>query len=235
MSNGFRPDAPPEMAPARAREILASRGVADDAALLGVRGFFGAMGASPGNDPGIYDDAVFLVTPERCDGYIFNTDPTRFTPPNVTLKPGVTRYKPGTHTSPKTHESYAALVQSGLPGEVAWVVARPRPDNLKDYCTFAKSPGVALDRVLGTVEEYQDALRSRGGRLNADGSIEWPMKQHINIHRGGDTDPGSMGCQTVHPSAWPGFIRAVYDELERRGQPHVPYLLIEAADLPPGA
>jgi lysozyme len=229
MSDGFRPNASPEMALARAREILASRGVADTVALLGVRGFFGAMGTSPGNDLGIYDDAVFLVTPERCDGYVFNTDPSRYSPPNVALKPGVTRYKPGTHTSPLTHESYAALVQSGLPGEVAWVIARP--DTIDDYREFAKAPGVALGRRFDTIQEYRDALRSMGGRLNADGSIEWPMKEHINIHRGGDTDPGSRGCQTVHPSVWPGFIRAVYDELERRGQPYVPYLLIEAADL----
>ena len=97
MTDAAIPERTPELGRPEARRLLERRGVADAVALIGVRGFFGEMGQAPGNDPGVYDDAVFLVTPDACRGFLFNTDPTRFEPPNVTLKAGLWRYKPGDH------------------------------------------------------------------------------------------------------------------------------------------
>lgn len=37
----------------------------------------------------------------------------------------------------------------------------------------------------------------------------------INIHRGGNNTTGSEGCQTLHPSQWPGFLALVTSEAKR--------------------
>lgn len=214
----------PRMPLERARALLAAHGVTEQVALVGVRGFFGALGA-PGNDAGVYDDAVFLVTQEACVGFVFNTDPTSFAPPNVALKTGLWRYRPGRHTSPATRASYDALVHEGHP---VWVIARP--ESLDDYRRFAELPNVGLREPLGSIEAYRDALRGRGGRVLEDGRVEWPMAAHINIHRGGAADTSSKGCQTVHPSMWDEFIQATYRALRERGQAYIPYLLLEAGE-----
>ena len=224
MTDAAIPDRTPELAREKARELLAAKDVVDAVALIGVRGFFDAMGQSPGNDPGIYDDAVFLVTPDACRGFLFNTDPTRFEPPNVTLKAGLWRYKPGDH-KPEGGTAYAALIHEG---SVVWVTAYPT--SLTDYQRFGGLRNVGLPYLLG-IPAYHEAIRAKHGHVLDDGSIEWPMDAHINIHRGGAVDTGSRGCQTVHPSMWEDFRSSVYRELRERNQPNIPYLLIEARDL----
>lgn len=226
MTGTLTPAARPALAPADARALLAAHGVADPVALIGVRGFFANMGPSAGNDAGVYDDAVFLVTPDACAGFVFNTDPTRLTPPNVTLKTGLWRYRPGRHTSPATLESYDALVHAGNPVRV---IVHPR--SLDDYHRFAALPNVGLRERLDSVGAYHDAIRARGGKVLSDDTIEWPMEAHINVHRGGAEGTSSKGCQTVHPSMWTEFIDATYRELRAHDQADIPYLLLEAQDL----
>lgn len=57
--------------------------------IAGVRGYYlDTMGATGKNDRGIYDDAIFLVTPDvflACNG---NTDPSKGRPGMATLQPG---------------------------------------------------------------------------------------------------------------------------------------------------
>lgn len=225
MTEGVLPPGRPTLALARAKQILLEHGVGEAVSLLGARGFFPAMGAGPGNDAGVYDDALFLVTHDDCRGFVANTDPSRFGTPNVTLRPGVWRYKPGRHVSPATGEAYDALVESGLPGEQVWVVAYP--NTLEDYRKFARSPGIGMTAPLASIEEYRQALVARGGRPGPDGGIEWPMTAHINIHRGAAADTSSKGCQTVHPSAWTEFIGAVYAAMGNAGQAYLSYVLVD--------
>ncbi len=49
--------------------------------VIGVRGYYKSMGQLGANDSGIYDDAIFLVTPAHFSSYNANTDPS-------TRKPG---------------------------------------------------------------------------------------------------------------------------------------------------
>lgn len=226
MTGAAIPDRTPALGLSDARPLLAAQGVTDPVALIGVRGFFGAMGASPGNDLGVYDDAAFLVTSDACRGFLFNTDPTRVEPPNVMLKPGLWRYHPGQHV-PEHGEAYDALVHAG---NFVWVSVHPR--TLEDYRLFGRLRNVGLQEDLPSVDAYREALRARGARLLTDGSVEWPMSAHINIHRGGSVDTGSRGCQTVHPSVWAEFIDSVYRALRERSQADLPYLLLDAPDLP---
>lgn len=49
----------------------------------------------------------------------------------------------------------------------------------------------------------------------------------INIHKGGYKTTSSLGCQTIYPTQWDGFINLVYSEMARYNQKTIPYLLVE--------
>lgn len=93
----------------------------NQAVLLGVRGYFQDSMGSPGeNDRGIYDDALFLISPKGWSSYNFNTDPSRsgFNPNAgkgyAVLQPGVYDYQLGIHGLSKPRDKqYKALVQLG--------------------------------------------------------------------------------------------------------------------------
>ena len=83
-------------------------------ALLGVRGYYRDTMGQPGkNDRGIYDDAIFLVSPSVHAAFNANTDPSIFRPHIASLVPGLWQYKIGTHglSKPKALR-YTALVQA---------------------------------------------------------------------------------------------------------------------------
>lgn len=93
---------------------LAEMGVRDAVALLAVRGYYrDSMGVAGCNDLGIYDDAVFLASPNVFASFNANTDPSRsglnpkIGKPYAMLKPGVWRYEVGKHKG-----RYTALVQA---------------------------------------------------------------------------------------------------------------------------
>lgn len=48
----------------------------------------------------------------------------------------------------------------------------------------------------------------------------------INIHRGSYNSTSSLGCQTIYPAQWAGFLALVKQEMARAGQTRIPYLLI---------
>lgn len=89
--------------------------------LVAVRGYYeDSMGVPNQNDRGIFDDAVFLISPTEFVSFNFNTDPSRsgfnenagkgF----AVLQPGVYAYKLGIHgmSKPKAKQ-YIALIQHG--------------------------------------------------------------------------------------------------------------------------
>lgn len=84
-------------------------------ALLGVRGYYRDTMGEPGvNDLGIYDDAIFVVSPDTHKAFHANTDPSRLSPGMASLLPGVYRYQVGVHgVSKPAARRYPALVQAG--------------------------------------------------------------------------------------------------------------------------
>lgn len=100
--------------------------------LLAIRGYYlDTMGAVGANDRGMYDDAIFLVTPSTIHAYNANTDPSRDHPNVATLAPGVWLYRIGTHGLSKPLEKqYRALVQA------ADVTVTRSPDNHRDTGRF---------------------------------------------------------------------------------------------------
>lgn len=98
----------------RTEAVLDVHGITDTVCLLGVRGYFrDSMGAVGRNDIGIYDDALFIVSPTTFASFNANTDPSVTRPRVATLVPGVWRYKVGIHglSKPKDRR-YTALVQA---------------------------------------------------------------------------------------------------------------------------
>lgn len=90
--------------------------------VVGVRGYYlNSMGATGANDTGIYDDALFLVSPSHFSAYNANTDPSKRKPGTgfgrgkgmARLQPGVWLcYRFDQHKGPST-PGYDAICQRG--------------------------------------------------------------------------------------------------------------------------
>jgi len=70
------------------------------------------MGKPGVNDRGIYDDAVFIISPDKFISFNNNTDPSNYKDGIAVLKTGVWRYRPGKHKINSPH-GYPAFVQAG--------------------------------------------------------------------------------------------------------------------------
>lgn len=153
-------------------------GITDAVCIVGCRGYYRRTAEE--NERGVYDDALFIVSPEVFAAYNGNVDPSAFRKGIANLKMGVWRYKLGIHglSKPKAQQ-YTALVQAA------------------------------------PVTVHRDNTGDDTGWFG------------INIHRGSNTGTSSLGCQTIPPAQWPGFIAMVQQELKRHGQKTVPYLLVD--------
>lgn len=92
------------MSAIRAAKIL------DRVVLVGVRGYYRDSMGKPGtNDRGIYDDALFIVSPTHFSSWNANTDPSTHRPGIASLVPGVHRYRPGNHGISRPGGGYPAF------------------------------------------------------------------------------------------------------------------------------
>jgi lysozyme len=97
--------------------MLTKARVADEVALVGIRGYYrDSMGEVGKNDRGIYDDAIFLISPNAYATFNANTDPSIKRKGIAVLKPGVHRYRKGKHGLSKPGGGYPAL-RPATPGE----------------------------------------------------------------------------------------------------------------------
>ncbi len=89
------PPAKPALTPAALKARLKAAGHVIDRekypiVVVGIRGYYrDTMGEKGKNDRGIYDDAVFLDTPNGMMAYNANVDPSVFRPGIATLVPGL--------------------------------------------------------------------------------------------------------------------------------------------------
>lgn len=119
------PPSRPKLTEAEARKILRKHGVSPGVAVavLAIPGYYAkTMGPTPGNDRGIYDDAIFIVSHTAFAAFNANTDPSIFRPrrpgkPGIArLRPGVHRYRPGNHGISRPGGGYPAF-RPATPGE----------------------------------------------------------------------------------------------------------------------
>lgn len=108
------PPARPKQTREQTLSILKGYNIEGEFALLGIRGYYRqTMGDPAKNDRGIYDDAIFLLTPTAYVAFNANVDPSVFRPGIAVLKPGKYRYKLGIHNLSKArNRQYPALVQA---------------------------------------------------------------------------------------------------------------------------
>lgn len=85
--------------------IISQHRIPDKVILLGIRGF-----CSDKNSIGIYDDALFLLSPTYFNAYNANTDPSVVRNGVAVLQPGLYMYKKGLHGVSGPHP-YIALRQ----------------------------------------------------------------------------------------------------------------------------
>lgn len=71
---------------------LKARGIdleTEKAVLVGIRGYYSRTYGKPGNDRGVYDDAVFIISLKGFWPFQANTDPSIFRKRIAVLQPGV--------------------------------------------------------------------------------------------------------------------------------------------------
>ena len=95
-------------------ELLFTHKIFDPVAVVGIRGYYLAtMGRPDRNDRGAYDDAIIVVSSSCHVAFNGNVDPSVYRREIASLKPGVWRYKPGTHgLSRPVAQRYPAFVQA---------------------------------------------------------------------------------------------------------------------------
>ena len=99
------PNARPQKPRTEIEKIIVGSGVTEQVVLVGIRGYYlDSMGKPGVNDRGIYDDAMFLFSPEALVSFNANCDPAIFKKGMATLKDGVYNCVKWRH-----HGKYAAL------------------------------------------------------------------------------------------------------------------------------
>lgn len=135
------PSTRPALSRSEAVAIIRARGITDKVVLIGQRGFFLSMGAPGRNDRGLYDDAIFVVTPASLTSFNANVDPSAYRAGRgtgaakgmATLMPGVHQFTLGLHRG-----KYLALRQA----EVFHVKRDGRPD----YIDIGDGFGINIHR-----------------------------------------------------------------------------------------
>lgn len=98
MSN-ILPNGKPKMTRHDAEKELESFNLSDNVVVLGIRGYYAkTMGPTSKNDRGIYDDAIFIISPDTFAAFNANNDPSIKRSNIATLvAPQVVYYKEGIH------------------------------------------------------------------------------------------------------------------------------------------
>lgn len=175
------PKSRPQQAKEKSLAMVIKAGIEDRVVLIGIRGYYSETFQPSGNQRGVYDDAIILLSPSVHATFNANTDPSVFKKGIAVLKTGVHRFRKGNHGISKPGGGYPAL----------------RPANAKEELPVTR-----------------------------DGEGD-SMGVAINIHKGSRNSTSSLGCQTIYPDQWDGFINLVYSEMDRYKQKTIPYLLVD--------
>lgn len=137
----MHPTSTPKLALEKVAELIHNLGVTDKVVVVGIRGYYRDTMGKPGqNDRGIYDDAMFVVSPTHFSAWNANTDPSVFRKGIATLMPGVHRYKRGKHGITRPGGGYPAF-RPATKGEALPVT--------RDGVTLPE-PGIAINIHRGS-------------------------------------------------------------------------------------
>jgi lysozyme len=125
------PESTPKASLARVTKAITKAKLTDSVVLVGVRGYYkDTMGKTGVNDRGIYDDALFIISPTHFSAYNANTDPSAHRQGIASLVPGVHRYRRGNHGISRPGGGYPAFRPATKDEELPVVrdgVINPRP------------------------------------------------------------------------------------------------------------
>lgn len=168
--------------------------------LVGVRAYRRDTMGKPGvNDLGIWDDAIFYVSPDKYLAENGNTDPSRdgwnagAGKPMAVLNAGVWPFRRGPHrgkTPALRQMTIEEAQRRGIPGDGRFSVTR----------TYA----------AGDKRNYLEA-----------------GYYAINMHPGGYSSTSSEGCQTLPAARARNFLQKVWDDTLAAKMDHVWYLLVD--------
>lgn len=102
----------PRLTKEAAQELVKNSGFTfpETVMILGIRGYYKNTMGKPGeNDFGIYDDALFIISPDEFIPVNGNTDPSKQYPGIAVLVPGLHYYKKGFHHINEPAKRYPAF------------------------------------------------------------------------------------------------------------------------------
>jgi lysozyme len=106
----MKPNSKPQMIRDAVEQLALPYNMTDKVYLVGIRGYYeDTMGEKGKNDRGIYDDAIFIVSPDQFHSFNANCDPSIKRKNIATLVPGVHMYRKGKHGISKPGGGYPAL------------------------------------------------------------------------------------------------------------------------------
>jgi lysozyme len=203
----------------RDQAITLAGGIADKVFLLGIRGF---NEPADENKRGIYDDAIFLITPDICTGFNANTDPSITRKGIAVLQPGTYQYKQGLHGIHHFDDIARALGKTKRDEVEQWLMANPGKD--PPQLNFPNGDRIILPywayRQASPVTVLRDGAATTETIADPAG---WPW---IDIHKGGYNTTSSEGCQTIHPDQWAEIRKKGYAAMNAAGLKTVNYILI---------
>jgi len=195
-------------------------GLYDEILLLGVRGF-GINGFQPSNSNklGIYDDAIFLITPGEVLGYNANTDPSRALKNVAVLQPGTYWYTEDLHGI----RHFAELKKDDRE-KVADYLAKNRGKDYPDPVTNAEGEKAILP-YYALRQDSPVTVKREGSAVSEtiQARANWPW---IDIHKGGYNTTSSAGCQTIYPDQWLDFRKKVYAAMDKARIKRISYTLV---------
>lgn len=206
----------PQLPSERVLEIVAENRVPRDrypVCLVAIRGYrLDSLGKPGSNDRDIFDDALFIVTPDRILPFNGNTDPAGWQDGRATLVPGIHLMGPGPHNVSKgTSRMYPAFRQA----EVFTVTRDGRGSQ-----RFSGFFGINLHKA--------------GGRFGSFGVTSSHGCQTVPV------DPGPLGWSVFQPTLL-ALLRqhgnesgpidlGLWDPGKWQDVPLFPYLLIEETE-----
>lgn len=103
------PNSRPQQPKEKTLAMVIKARIEDLVCLVGIRGYYSETFQPSGNNRGIYDDAMVLLSPSVHATFNANTDPSIYRKGIAVLKTGVHRFRKGNHGISRPDGGYPAL------------------------------------------------------------------------------------------------------------------------------